>query len=1395
MTIIEQLKTLYLHKNFDQALVIINKEINRIKTLPISLIKQELNQLRTAEDIQVLIRIADHFLMFQYSSFLVRYAYRRFPNLLTISWYCEELLENGKLLEADDIISAVTRDVKEISIDDASEDHEGMERIHFCKIRCLLEMKHFKEAEKQLENLQGSSRKHLDKIGYTYMELGKREKAQQILSAGIEDPERGPFCYLLLSNLKASNGELIDSLKLMEEAEQRFSNYPSFLLEKIRRYRDLSLSNEMLDAIRNLNLMIPEHAYHSYFSHLKTVAFYQLNDFENLEAIVKEERIEHLQFKLKEEKGEYSRLPIKPIIQKSNYCVPASLEMILTYYGVQKTQDEIAAEIFNDTGSKLSTTIDFLERNGFACRYFIGNKEQYQTLLRNNIPILLSVDFEHSSHVQVLKGYDSRYDLYHIQDPNMLETIYVTRENLEKANAATSYLSIVFVPIGRVEDISFLSCEEDKYFRKLHDFGEKMECDEVRYKEAFYQFLQENGHVPYSQIYVIKHFSFEEDSDYINQCADKVLEMFPDNDFMNLHVAQTYMRLQQMEKAKELLGRVNNKTFSPLFHFIKGRIALYFDQMQTAIKYFRTSLQLDPDQYFTWSYLALSYLYSNNVPKAEYYSIISLELAPDDRFVRMNHAAVLIEKNEFIEARKVYNQLIQEDPQDGHTWYERARLDQKLGSFRKAAKGYQFAIKLETNVHYAYLATADLYEFEFDQPLRAEKILLSGIEAASHSQLYVRLGDYYREQNQITKASYYYEQCIEQYPEERLAYIGMAEVYARSEGKQRAVEFIKEQVNRFNNDSEFLINSGRVMAELVEKEDAQLLEESLQFVEEGISQIHSNLAEALELYVRLVENTAFENRALAFFNERSIANPDIIEYKCFSGLLLEQKHHFAAALECYHAALLKRADSFPYFRMGEVYMKIGKFLMASEAYGHCISLEPNNKQAYLRLAEIASMVEGHEKVAKHLLALLEIEPLSVDIEYLSSILNEVENECLLKKLQTLGGYVPEVWRLDALAYVYGALGDTENEAKTLSAVLLKRANSFELLHHQAKLFIKLKKWKKVQSILELLLNKNAQDESVYLTLIHYTAAVNKWSKLPKFLLSLNGPEAEKGNRLLLTAEAGQQFIAEMNWGDEEQGNALGRLVRKMRNRTKQITVFAAIIELYEMAIKLDKENLYPISRYAEFYGKFDLIEDAIKILQKALKSKYDSQLAYQLGMLYLQVEDFHSALALFERQLSIQPNDSHLRYMAASILLELGHTGEAEHKLVRIVEEDPYEANVHYKLGWLLNQQGRYRGAKEILEHGVLYHPFDENVKIQLSLALSYMDEYEEALRVINEVVLSEEGNLEARYNKACYLALLNRSSEAKSELDCVFEHDETGYYYELAQKDDDLINLVMLQG
>ena len=102
-----------------------------------------------------------------------------------------------------------------------------------------------------------------------------------------------------------------------------------------------------------------------------------MNKFADLQKLLKEEKslkesLYHNLEKIRMEKKVH--LPIVPIVQKDNYCVPTSLEMMLRIWGEKRTQDEIAEFIFDMTGSKFSDTVSYLEELGYEYRYFKGMK-------------------------------------------------------------------------------------------------------------------------------------------------------------------------------------------------------------------------------------------------------------------------------------------------------------------------------------------------------------------------------------------------------------------------------------------------------------------------------------------------------------------------------------------------------------------------------------------------------------------------------------------------------------------------------------------------------------------------------------------------------------------------------------------------------------------------------------------------------------------------------------------------------------------------------------------------------------------------------------------------------------------------------------------------------------
>lgn len=62
------------------------------------------------------------------------------------------------------------------------------------------------------------------------------------------------------------------------------------------------------------------------------------------------------------------------------------------------------------------------------------------------------------------------------------------------------------------------------------------------------QFLKETSDNPNTWLYTIKHLDVEVDKEFIISCIEKLLEKFPNSDFVKLHAAQCFIRLEELEK-------------------------------------------------------------------------------------------------------------------------------------------------------------------------------------------------------------------------------------------------------------------------------------------------------------------------------------------------------------------------------------------------------------------------------------------------------------------------------------------------------------------------------------------------------------------------------------------------------------------------------------------------------------------------------------------------------------------------------------------------------------------------------------------------------------------------------------------------------------------------------
>lgn len=105
-------------------------------------------------------------------------------------------------------------------------------------------------------------------------------------------------------------------------------------------------------------------------------------------------------------------MPFHP--QESYQCGPAALSMVLNYWGIAVSPEEIAKEIFSET-ARGTLNIDMLlfsQRKGMTAVQYRGNIDDLKKNIRSGYPVIVLVDYGFSlykkHHYMVVYGYSEK---------------------------------------------------------------------------------------------------------------------------------------------------------------------------------------------------------------------------------------------------------------------------------------------------------------------------------------------------------------------------------------------------------------------------------------------------------------------------------------------------------------------------------------------------------------------------------------------------------------------------------------------------------------------------------------------------------------------------------------------------------------------------------------------------------------------------------------------------------------------------------------------------------------------------------------------------------------------------------------------------------------------------
>jgi tetratricopeptide (TPR) repeat protein len=1364
----------------------------------LSMFRKWLNEFSDENTLKKYLKVIDAALMEKLSSLLIKENYKRFKTPMMTILYCEELVSEHKLIDAENCLKALL--MQELT-------SEEKEKLYFVLAKTLMNMQRFNEARMYLDKCEEMSQEPMNtRLGYYYLQMGDWDCAIALLDQAKGNKNGGINAYLLLIQHFAIHGQYEKAHSLLEEGLAQYQNYPKLLVEKVRLFYQLKQWSDMRKTMTVLNQIAPYHDYKGLFEDYLAESYYYEQNLPELTRLLAEHPHLSKQSIFKEFNGTL-HLPVKmisykPAIQKFNYCVPASLEMLLSQYNHHIGQDIIADSIFSISGTKLSKAIEYLETQGYACQFFYGSIEVFKSLLNMQVGVMLNVDYPMSSHVQVLVGYDDNLRVLHVQDPNFREYHQIHYADIEKEYGNNQVLALAIVPINQREKLMSLDKQQHEVVRKMFSLAE-VEDKSLTLEDE--HFVKENLDELLVAAYTLRYIAKTVSQEVLDQAIATVSHHLVNNEYSRLIIAHAYCQTKQLDLALTYVDKEFSKRNKSTYWFLKGRI--YYDQNQypLAIEAFKEALNYEPEDHVIWSYLALSFSYLGDNETALYHSKISLDINEDDTFALVNYGVILYDSNEFVGARNLFHELLKTNKRDAYFWYERARCDHQLGRYHFASKGFQVAITIEQDVPYPYRDLANLYEFVDENEKRAEQVLLDGLTHTNDSVVLLNeLGDLYERAHRYEEARTYLLRATKSNPSDVFPWISLGTVL-KAEGKYKELlAFVKKLEVEFQENSEFLINGGKLLWDAAGEVDDNpaYFEIALDFIEKGIKYAPHHIEDAVEMYVEVIVNTVFYRRGITFLEEQCANHTpeDSFFYLCYIGFLYEKNGLFHKAKQFLEQALtIKDDEILPYYHLGEIAYKLEDYKEADSYFQKVLSLDPTHEQAYLDLASIAS-IQGDKALEKdYLLKAFQLNPFSVKIEDLVHVMDQkADLEELLEYLKGLFRKYDKVFLLDLIAYVYGSLGELDKEEAYLTEALQESPQLPQLLYHQAKLWVKQGKCKQAKDILLSLIKENIDDRDLYKLLVELAGNMRAVLKLEKDFKKLKLDKPERSLALMLTAAAYENMVTPIENSFEQLSESKG-FFKKFTNFSKLTAHFGVIIGFYETAIKLDRENIMAVMWLADFYVQAELSSDAIKVLEQSFSHNSNVDIAYRLAALY--VEDVanvklskqYSYLTKAKDMLEFclgDHEDPEYMNLLAYVLLEREDLKEAEAMYLRCLSIEPTIDKGYFNLARLYLQIEKFSDAEKASKAAIELEPDNADNYNQLGLIFHRQGRKEQAFVAINKAVELNPEDLFCLYNRACFLVALGRLKEAAIQLEQVFELDEEGYFIELAEDDEDMLPL-----
>lgn len=1242
-------------------------------------LREWLAELDTEEDYYRLIRMADQADLYKYSNLLATHANKRFGTMRPFAWHCSRLLETGKSLEAEERMTARLHGVP-----DSNFTEDELTSAHILLFRVFCQLNRLPEAKDQLEKVkEAKGSLWPDLQAYYLLHSGRWEEAEELLTAALQDEteERNDFVRSLLADHLSVMGRPSESLALLREGQVLYPDNWSFWMEQVRRLFQLGRYEETMRLMQEINAKNPYHVHRDLYVFLTAESLYKLDRWDELEAwtIQHQAVLEKSVFGKAaiQRDGIRKQLELTPKVQKLDYCVPASLSIMLEAFGMYVGQDEIAKHVFDVTGSKLRTTMKYMESLGFKGQYFKGTVELYKEMIDAGVPVLLSMLIENNAHVQVVVGYDDRLQVMLVQDPNDLAPTLVPYADMKDAYKMTDSLSMVFVKDQQTHLLTRLDETEHRFFDQLYEFLEQEELE----SEAFIAFLNEHIEERYAAVIGISILFSDRAKALHSKWVKRLRQEFGSDDAdLALLVAHMHYQKEELPEALSCLAAVNEKQ-SPYALFLRGVIRMNQDSHTLAIPYFKQSIELDHYQPSAYSHLARCYMEIGKIHQAYKWSLIAIEQLPSDLFAQITHGLIQYESGAYGKALERFRKLDEEHPEDGYFIYEIGRCLLALGKEKEAISSFERYIEMEPTLPYSYLRLAEIHMAAENWPEASAVVNLGLEQAETKDILHIYRGHIAVEQEQFAKAESEYRKAMELDPDDLFAVTYTAHSLVKQENFAQAVELLEDFAPK--GDTGYFIRSSTMLWEEWPEYSGQ--EQAVALLEKAMDKRELDDYTDLALqYADFGSNPLFRNRVLNRFKELREAGADATML-CIEGQLHEQAGNNRFARMLYAEALKKEPSAQAHFQLGMLEVQADRLKEAIPHFIRSAELDPGNSAVREMLITSYRTLEDFPRAFAQSLILLQNDPLVLDFKDLFELaVTEESVKAIAKTLDDVADQVPEEWLLVGKAHCAEKEGRME-EAEQLFEQAKTQKGAYPSYFQHAEFYVRRGQLKRAALLLEDLISEYSDDERLYEEYVRIYTAMGKAQDINKRLKKYLSGEELGLAQAFCADELGRWFTETEEEAEAEHDKKSG--FGKLLHTGQRLRVSTTVFILFGEAMKRAPDSEVPVLRHAAYCLSRGMAKEAVDELKPFVKRTGNFEAASVLLEATIQLAIQKDSLKLLKQAIELaedlhekKPADAAILMAWGNALSSMDEKDEAIEKFEHIIRLEPFNGEPYVRI-------------------------------------------------------------------------------------------------------------------